>query len=190
MQHMQPYMQPSLRVNRSEGEREAHVINGALQAASAAPLNDDVADLAPRFDARRVEWRGLPRFPGQQQVASVDPTALRQEIERPRLSAAGACWAKAPGAAMARPTAVGPVCGCESTIDGETSPVGGEPRYWGLRLAVRRFPSEGYVRSKGFFAAPVRWPKSATRYLFGPGNRLPRMMRRDDEPSKEEKRRA
>ncbi len=26
----------------------------------------------------------------------------------------------------------------------------------------------------------------ATRYLFGPSNRLPRMMRRDDEPSKEE----
>src|SRR5260221_5296370 len=202
-------MQPSLRVKRSEGEREAHVINGVLQAASAAPLNDDVADLAPRFDARRVEWRGLPRFPGQQQVARLDPTALRQEIERPRLSAAGG-----DAVALLQVALLHALCTFVIAFPPagrrRREPPWRDRRRW-ARFAVARarlmakphlsgrapklgltsgsspLPLGGFPSIQRIFAGPGTVAEiGATRYLFGPSNRLPRMMRRDDEPSKEE----
>jgi hypothetical protein len=71
-------MQPFLRVKRSEGEREAHVINGALQPASAAPLNDDVADLAP---ASMLGASSGEVCPGSR-VSSRSPASIRRRFVR------------------------------------------------------------------------------------------------------------
>src|SRR5260221_2964891 len=57
----------------------------------------------------------------------------------------------------------------------------------GLTSGSRPLPLGGLLSIKRIFRGPGTVAEiGATRYLFGPSNRLPRMMRRDDEPSKEE----